>query len=1010
MMKKQFNWMRQQLSYPSGRGQETADYLTEDLLQVEQRIEPVKRAAHNVHKRLVACLQGQYGAELDKRVKKLPLMALSVTMAESFKELDTDSSLGKALEMSCCIQSMLARILAEFEITLEQDVLQPLNKLSEEELPVILKHKKNLQKHILDWNSIKSRLNQAAKNSNNSVSAVTTSGASSAALKLENLKEEEEEMKRRVEQSKDEYMADLYHFSTKEDSYAKYFIKLLEIQAEYHQRSLESLNSSLAELMSSDNQTDAPFPLDAAVPGVYGMPLETHLKAAGREIALPIEACVMMLLTTGMREEGLFRLAAGASVLKKLKYYLDSGSNILDEFYVDPHAVAGALKCYLRELPQPLMTSELYDDWLKAASAKEPEVRLECLKDVCNLLPKDNYNNMRYLIRFLAKLAEQQEVNKMSPSNIAIVLGPNLLWPQENERSQVQLDMASVSSIQVVGVVEPLIQNAEILFPGDIDFNVSSLFTPPLDIKNQNISTTEEPTAVFLPLESNPPIPEERKNAEVIPETVSSKVTQSSTETTICPPTSLSADETSRKTKRVAPPRPTMPPPHPQTTPPVHRNMAPPPPPPESPSIPKALPRRTVGGPARAPGVPPPLPPQPARRQSLKALPSPRPPSEATNNKAAAAEEDSTKVCSRETPKDSVHTKKEANERKNSSPAAASQNVEALENLAASPRGGRGVGGECSSSMAGCKRLSGACLREVLDEAQGLLFDCDGVLWTGERAVPGAPELMERLNQNGKITLFVSNNSRRSVAELERRFSRLGFRGVRGEQVFSSALCSALYLRKRLLGGEAGAGDSAASTPGRVFVLGGEGLRGELRDAGLRLTGEEGDGDEEPPGQEGLPVRAVVVGYDDQFTFAKLSEACAYLRDPRCLLVATDPDPWHPLSSGQRTPGTGSLTAAVETASGRKATVIGKPNTYMFECIVERFGVDPSRMLMVGDRLETDILFGKNCGLDTVLTLTGVSHLEEAQAYMASDSPSAKDLVPHYYVDSIADLIPGLDE
>uniref|UniRef100_A0A8C6X8Y3 Chronophin n=1 Tax=Naja naja TaxID=35670 RepID=A0A8C6X8Y3_NAJNA len=316
-------------------------------------------------------------------------------------------------------------------------------------------------------------------------------------------------------------------------------------------------------------------------------------------------------------------------------------------------------------------------------------------------------------------------------------------------------------------------------------------------------------------------------------------------------------------------------------------------------------------------------------------------------------------------------------------------------------------GGECGSSMAGCRRLSGACLREVLGEAQGLLFDCDGVLWTGERAVPGAPELLERLNQNGKTTLFVSNNSRRSVAELERRFSRLGFRGVRGEQVFSSALCSALYLRQRLLGGEAGAGDS---TPGRVFVLGGEGLRGELRDAGLRLTGEEGDGDEEPPGQEALPVRAVVVGYDDQFTFAKLSEACAYLRDPRCLLVATDPDPWHPLSSGQRTPGTGSLTAAVETASGRKATVIGKPNTYMFECIVERFGVDPSCMLMVGDRLETDILFGKNCGLDTVLTLTGVSDLEEAQAYMASDSPSAKDLVPHYYVDSIADLIPGLDE
>ncbi|KAM3833125.1 SH3 domain-binding protein 1 isoform 2-T2 [Vipera latastei] len=585
----------------------------------------------------------------------------------------------KALEMSCCIQSALARILAEFEITLEQDVLQPLNKLSEEELPVILKHKKNLQKLILDWNIIKSRLNQVAKNSSNTVSAVTTSGASSAALKLENLKEEEEEMKRRVEQSKDEYMADLYHFSTKEDSYAKYFIKLLEIQAEYHQKSLESLNSTLAELMSSHNQSDAPFPLDAAVPGVYGMPLETHLKASEREIALPIEACVMMLLSTGMREEGLFRLAAGASVLKKLKYCLDSGSNIPDEFYVDPHAVAGALKCYLRELPQPLMTSELYDDWLKAASAKEPEIRLECLKDVCNLLPKDNYNNLRYLIRFLAKLAEQQEVNKMSPSNIAIVLGPNLLWPEQNERSQVQLDIASVSSIQVVGVVEPLIQNAEILFPGDISFDVSSLFTPPLDIKNQNILTTEESSAEFLPSETNSPMPEERKKSEVIPEIVSSKVTHSSTEATICPPTSASADETSRKAKRVAPPRPTMPPPHPQTTPLVHLHM--PPPPPEPPSIPKALPRRTVGGSARAPVVPPPLPPQPARRHSHKAPPSPRPPSEAMNNKAAAAEEDSTNVCSRETPKDSIHTKKEANDGKISSPSAAAQKVEPLENV-----------------------------------------------------------------------------------------------------------------------------------------------------------------------------------------------------------------------------------------------------------------------------------------------------------------------------------------
>ncbi|XP_005421976.2 SH3 domain-binding protein 1 [Geospiza fortis] len=494
MMKRQFNRMRQQLSHPNTttRAQEATELLSEDLLQIEQRIEPAKRAAHSVSKRLQACLQGQCGSEMDKRVKKLPLMALSMAMAESFKELDTESSLGKALEMGCCIQSSLAKIVAEFEIDLEHYVLQPLNKLSEEELPTILKRKKTLQKLISDWNTIKSRLNQAAKSSSNSTGAGAGPGASSAANKLEILKEEEEEVKRKVEQCKDEYMADLYHFSTKEDIYASYFIKLLEIQAQYHRQSLESLDSALAELRESHRQTEPSFMTDTPVAGYYGVSLETHLKSLGREIALPIEACVMMLLASSMKEEGLFRLAAGASVLRKLKSSLASGSNALEEFYSDPHAVAGALKSYLRELPQPLMTFELYDEWVKAASLKDIDSRLQSLRDTCGRLPQDSYNNLRYLIKFLAKLAEHQEVNKMTPSNIAIVLGPNLLWSQQSTGDPMQLDLASVSSIQAV--VEALIQNVDTLFPGEVDFNVSGMFMPPTNTGLSKAAPEEEPT------------------------------------------------------------------------------------------------------------------------------------------------------------------------------------------------------------------------------------------------------------------------------------------------------------------------------------------------------------------------------------------------------------------------------------------------------------------------------------------------------------------------------------
>lgn len=606
MMKRQLHRMRQ-LAHTgsSGRTPETAEFLGEDLLQVEQRLEPAKRAAHNVHKRLQACLQGQSGADMDKRVKKLPLMALSTTMAESFKELDPDSSMGPLSPPCACPQ---------------------------EELPAILKHKKSLQKLVSDWNTLKSRLSQAAKNSGSNQGLGGASGShthTTTANKVEMLKEEEEELKKKVEQCKDEYLADLYHFSTKEDSYANYFIHLLEIQADYHRKSLTSLDTALAELRDNHSQADH-SPLTTAAPfsRVYGVSLRTHLQDLGRDIALPIEACVLLLLSEGMQEEGLFRLAAGASVLKRLKQTMASDPHSLEEFCSDPHAVAGALKSYLRELPEPLMTSDLYDDWMRAASLKEPGARLEALHDVCSRLPQENFNNLRYLMKFLALLAEEQDVNKMTPSNIAIVLGPNLLWPPEKEGDQAQLDAASVSSIQVVGVVEALIQNADTLFPGDINFNVSGIFpglAPQEKVSSQQVSEELPPVTVPAPATTPAPTPapasmavRERTEAD-LPKPTSPKVSRNPTET------AASAEDMTRKTKRPAPARPTMPPPQPSST-----RSSPPapslPPGSVSPGTPQALPRRLVGTSLRAPTMPPPLPPvppQPARRQSRRLPASP---------------------------------------------------------------------------------------------------------------------------------------------------------------------------------------------------------------------------------------------------------------------------------------------------------------------------------------------------------------------------------------------------
>uniref|UniRef100_A0A8C2XAB2 Pyridoxal (pyridoxine, vitamin B6) phosphatase n=1 Tax=Cyclopterus lumpus TaxID=8103 RepID=A0A8C2XAB2_CYCLU len=293
--------------------------------------------------------------------------------------------------------------------------------------------------------------------------------------------------------------------------------------------------------------------------------------------------------------------------------------------------------------------------------------------------------------------------------------------------------------------------------------------------------------------------------------------------------------------------------------------------------------------------------------------------------------------------------------------------------------------------VARCPRLTkirGPQIRNLLEAKDFILFDCDGVIWHGETAITGAAKVVSSLIRHGKNVVFVTNNCTRPRENYVHKFYRLGFTDVMLEQIFSSSYCSALYLR------------DVVKIRGQVFVMGCDGLRRELQGGGRPLRGGGG-----------RDVKAVLVGHDDKLTFLKLAKASCYLRDPDCLFLATDNDPWHPLSGGRILPGSGSLTAALEVSSGRKATVIGKPSRFMFECISSQFsGVEPAQCLMIGDRLETDMLFGSNCGFDTMLTLTGVSQLEEAQEYRDSELAANHSLVPDYVVDSIADFLPAFEE
>ncbi|KAM4526540.1 rho GTPase-activating protein 44-like isoform 3-T3 [Fundulus diaphanus] len=480
-MKKQFNRMRQLANQTVGRAEKT-EVLSEDLLQVEKRLELVKQVSHSTHKKLTACLQGQQGVDVDKKSvrspsKKLPLTTLAQCMVEGAAVLGDDSLLGKMLKLCGETQDKLAQELILFELTIEKDVIEPLYDLAEVEIPNIQKQRKHLAKLVLDMDSARTRYHQSNKSSGLS-SNLQPTGA-----KADHLREEMEEAANRMEICRDQLSADMYSFVAKEIDYASYFQTLIEVQAEYHRKSLELLQSVLPQI-KAHQETWVEKPC-------YGKPLEEHLALSGRDVAFPIEACVTMLLECGMQEEGLFRIAPSASKLKKLKASLDCGVMDVQEFSTDPHAIAGALKSYLRELPEPLMTFELYNDWIQASNIQDQEKRLQALLGACEKLPSANNNNFKYLIKFLSKLTEYQDVNKMTPGNIAIVLGPNLLWTHDEGNIT---EMMTTVSLQIVGIIEPIIQHADWFFPGEIEFNVTGNYGSPVHTNhNANYSLMPSP-------------------------------------------------------------------------------------------------------------------------------------------------------------------------------------------------------------------------------------------------------------------------------------------------------------------------------------------------------------------------------------------------------------------------------------------------------------------------------------------------------------------------------------
>lgn len=251
---------------------------------------------------------------------------------------------------------------------------------------------------------------------------------------------------------------------------------------------------------------------------------------------------------------------------------------------------------------------------------------------------------------------------------------------------------------------------------------------------------------------------------------------------------------------------------------------------------------------------------------------------------------------------------------------------------------------------------------------KALVIDLDGTVYHGKTLIEHADEALELLAKKYEL-LYLTNNSTRSRMEFAQKLASFDISCTK-QQLITSGFAAAEYIKEYY-------------PCSRVYVIGGEGLKQELVECDIALCDDACD--------------CVLVGLDTGFTYAKLRKALTLLSNG-ALFVATNTDPF--LVTNERVvPGAGSIVAAVETGSGKKPIVIGKPSAFITELIVKQLQVQPQETLIVGDNLQTDILMGMKGGMQTALVLTGASKRSDIERFR---------IRPDYVFESIADIPKGL--
>jgi 4-nitrophenyl phosphatase len=240
-----------------------------------------------------------------------------------------------------------------------------------------------------------------------------------------------------------------------------------------------------------------------------------------------------------------------------------------------------------------------------------------------------------------------------------------------------------------------------------------------------------------------------------------------------------------------------------------------------------------------------------------------------------------------------------------------------------------------------------------------VIFDLDGVIYRGRRAVDGAAALVSALRERGALIRFATNNSMATRMAYVTRLTEMGI-AADLEEIVTSTSATIDYLHLHAPGVR------------RVLAVGAPGMLEELLAAGFEATAAadavEADYD---GGSLGVSYDAVIAGLDPGFDYRRMAAATSALRSG-ARFIATNADLLYPTSTGFL-PGAGSIIAALRAAGGVEPLIIGKPEPGIFLAILERAGVEPGRALAIGDNPDSDMVAAHRAGIPSILVLTGVA-------------------------------------